>query len=128
MKICTYCKKQNTSSYKDLCGFCYQRARRGKNLSDPKNGKSSRGCLRGDGYISISINGKRSLEHHLVMSKFLGRPLKKEERIHHKNGIRNDNRLENLELWTVSHPSGKRVEDMIKWCKEFLNAYGDSIA
>lgn len=37
--------------------------------------------------------------------------------------LRDDNRIENLELWSVSHPAGQRVEDKIMWAKEFLCSY-----
>lgn len=57
------------------------------------------------------------------MEQYLGRPLLKNELIHHKNGIRNDNRLDNLELWSKGQPAGQRVEDKIRWAKELLYQY-----
>lgn len=58
------------------------------------------------------------------MEEMIGRPLLKHENVHHKNGMRDDNRPENLELWSKAQPPGQRVEDKIQWAIELLSAYG----
>ena len=67
--------------------------------------------------------GQYVFEHILVMEQVLGRHLLRQESVHHRNGVREDNRPQNLELWTRPQPTGIRVSDAIVWAREILTRY-----
>jgi hypothetical protein len=65
-------------------------------------------------------------EHVLVMEAQLGRYLLPGETVHHRNGVKADNRPGNLELWVKSQPAGQRAADLVVWAREIIDRYGDA--
>lgn len=114
------------------CNMHYIRLRKGQDMdAKPYGSKGEWGdwLTLKSGYVRRNRtrpdgSQEQQLQHHAVMEEMLGRKLLPGENVHHKNAIRNDNRPENLELWSGSQPAGARVDDKIEWAIWFLEQYG----
>lgn len=136
------CKIDGCEKRTIALGFCAKHYSKHKNYGDPlavtpaeKRIKTNReqGKTDTNGYrlvwapgdpSSSRSNGNWAPEHRLVMAEIIGRPLRTNENVHHINGVKTDNRPENLELWVSSQPSGQRIPDLLAWAREIIDLYG----
>lgn len=129
---CLICKnlfkpRQSSSAGKYCSRICYNISMKGEGGPNWRGGYSKKS----DGYILKYVpedtrykNSKGYMPYHRYqMEEYLERQLRDNENVHHRNGIRDDNRIENLELWITSQPSGQRIEDMVEFAKEILELY-----
>jgi hypothetical protein len=110
----------NKATRKGMCPTHDYRRRNGNPLDVPvRQQRPNEPIIAPDGYVRIHVPGiGRIHEHRMVMEAVLGRELRPFENVHHINGVRHDNRPENLELWCKPQPPGQRVEDLVAWVVE----------
>lgn len=131
INVCSVTSCDRPSRARGLCHTHYERIRRGvpkKTALKPIRRWGTPGGathIDPNGYVKRYVPSSTGgvHEHRLVMEKLLGRELRVGESVHHRNGIRHDNRPENLELWTTPQKPGIRVSDAVTYAVEVLRLY-----
>ena len=115
--LCSVAECEKAAKAGGLCGMHYLRKLKTGEIgpAKPLRKPAGSGHISRDGYHVIATGKASRQAHRRIMEEVLGRPLRAHETVHHKNGIRHDNRPENLELWISHHPFGQRPEDIAEW-------------
>jgi hypothetical protein len=116
------CDKQIRNQGTGLCSGHYQQHKKGMPLRPLRRAKGT-GSINPDGYIILTRSKRTRGEHIWVMEEIIGRELFPDETVHHRNGLRSDNRPSNLELHASSHARGQTIPDLLAWAHEIIDRY-----
>ena len=114
-KTCSVCSKEFVKCFSRKKTFCSKKcsnawrtqAQSGKGNPNWNGGRTKE--IR-SGYINVLVEkGVYKREHRIIMEKYLGRKLSRFELVHHRNGIKDDNRLENLQIVTHTTHFGQII-------------------
>lgn len=118
LRECLNCyKKIDFRGKSGLCGVCFP------TLFPVRQGTAKGWTIHSSGYLIAFINGNHVYQHRYVMEQYLERTLRKDEQIHHLNGIRKDNRIDNLIIITAQEHGRLHMEENKERLRESRKKY-----